>query len=106
MAFPTNRGPRNCPIEGCTGRAAMRTEMWVHFFHRHIRDNVIILEEENLPHPQFPQYDILVPWRALNGRHFDTAQCSKGAERKRRRLAEEDLRESLERAFQAYGEPL
>ena len=29
-----------------------------------------------------------------------------GAERKRRRLAEEELRESTERSFKAYGEPL
>ena len=29
-----------------------------------------------------------------------------GAERERRRLAEEELRESTERAFRSYGEPL
>ena len=49
---------------------------------------------------------MLVPWRTLNGRHLNTAQCSRGAERNRRRLAEEELRERSERAFQAYGEPL
>ena len=30
IAFPITEGPRNCPIEGCRGQAAMRTEMWVH----------------------------------------------------------------------------
>ena len=49
---------------------------------------------------------MMVPWRALNGRHLATAQCAMGVERKRIRLAEEELRESLERAFQAYREPL
>ena len=49
---------------------------------------------------------MLVPWRALNRRHLATAQCAKGAERKRRRFAEEELWEILERAFQAYGESL
>ena len=48
----------------------------------------------------------MVPWRALNGRHLATAQCAKGAERKIRRVVEEDMRESAERAFQAYGKPL
>ena len=49
---------------------------------------------------------MLLPWITLNGRHLTTTQCAKGEESKRRRLAEEELRESLERAFQAYGEPL
>ena len=49
---------------------------------------------------------MLVPWRALNGRHPATAQCTRGAERKRRRLAEAETRESSERAFEAYGEPI
>ena len=49
---------------------------------------------------------MLMPWRALNRRHVATAQCGRGAEKKRRRLSEEELRESLERVFQAYGAPL
>ena len=40
----------------------------------------------------------------LNGRHLGTEQCAKGAERKRRRLAETETRENLERAFHAYGQ--
>ena len=32
--------------------------------------------------------------------------CRKGAERKRRRIAEEELRDSMERAFEAYGKPI
>ena len=49
---------------------------------------------------------MLAPWSALNRRHLATALCAKGVERKRRRLSEEDQRESTERAFQAYGQPL
>ena len=49
---------------------------------------------------------MLVPWCDLNGRYLATAQCARGAEKKRRRLAEEELRESSERAFQAYGASL
>ena len=50
--------------------------------------------------------DMLVPWRALNTRHKDTAMCRSGAERKRRRLTEAEIRESTEMAFEAYGEQL
>ena len=106
MASRTAGGPRNYPVVGCLGQAATRLVMWVHFSHRHVWDNIIILEEGNLPHPQFSRCDILVPWRAMNGRNLATAQFSKGTERKCRRLAEEELRNNLERDFQAYLEPL
>ena len=106
MSFPAKGVPWRFPFEGCPGQAATRTAMRVHFLHRHVWDNMVILEEGNLPHQQFPLCDMLVPWHALNRRHIGTAQCARGADQKRRRLAEEELRESLERAFQAYGELL
>ena len=72
MAFPARAGPRPCPVKGCSGRASARTAMRVHFLHRHVRDTVVILEEEYLPNPQFFLCDILVPWKALNGNHRRT----------------------------------
>ena len=93
-------------MEGCPGQAGTRTAMRMHFFNRHVQDIVIILEEGNLLHPQCPKYDMLVLWRALNGRHHATAKCAKGTEQKRRRMAEAELRESTERDFEAYGKPL
>ena len=50
MDFPKG-GAQICPVEGCPGRAGTRTAMRVHFWRRHVRDTVIILEEGNLPHP-------------------------------------------------------
>ena len=49
---------------------------------------------------------MLVPRWALNGRNPATSQCERGAEQKRRRLAEAETRESSERDFEAYGEPI
>ena len=49
---------------------------------------------------------MLVPRRTLKERHPAIAQCARGGEQKRRRLAETELRESTERAFKAYGRPL
>ena len=77
--------------------------MRVHFSRRHVRDTVIILEEGNLPHPRCEECDMLVPWRSLNGRHKDTEMCRSGAIKKRRRETETEIRESTERAFEAYG---
>ena len=79
-----------------------RTAMRVHFMHRHVLDTMVMLEEGKFPHPRCAKCDMQVPRRVLNGRHPGTAQCAKGAERKRRRLAEAETRENLERAFEAY----
>ena len=80
--------------------------MRVHFWRRHVWDVVIILEEGNLPHSRCPRCDILVPWQSLNRRQNSTAMCKSGAERKRRQLAETEVRESTEMAFEVYGEQL
>ena len=103
MSFLEKGGTRKFPVAGCSDRVATRTAMRVHFVHRHVLDTVAILEEGNFPHPRCAQCNMLVPWRALNGRHPGTAQCRKGAERKRQRLAETETRESSEWAFEAYG---
>ena len=80
--------------------------MRMHFCNRHVRDIVIILEEGKFPHPRCSRCNILVPWRALNGRHHATAMCKKGAERRRQRMAEAELWYSTEMAFEAYGKLL
>ena len=49
---------------------------------------------------------MLVPWQSLDGRHKITAMCRSRAERKRRRLAETEVRENTEMAFEVYGEQL
>ena len=46
--------------------------MRVNFWQRHVRDTVVILEEGNLPHPQLPLCDMLVPRKDLNGTHKRT----------------------------------
>ena len=52
MAFPATGVLRKFPVEGCPEQSSMRTAMRVQFSHRHVRDNVIILEELNLLHPR------------------------------------------------------
>ena len=104
--FLTKGGPRGCPVEGFPGRAGTRAEMKMHLCNWHVREILIILEEGNLPHPRCSRCDMLVPWRALNGKHHDTAMCRSGAEQKRRRMAEIELGESTEMAFEAYGKQL
>ena len=48
----------------------------------------------------------MVPWKALKERNIFTSQCAKREEWKIRRLSEEDMRESMNWAFQAYGRSL
>ena len=60
----------------------MRIAMRVHLLCPHVLDTMFILEVGNLPHPRCTQCNMLVPWRALNGRHPDTAQYARGEETK------------------------
>ena len=77
LEFPKG-GAMECPVEGCPGRAGTRTAMHVHFWRKHVRDTIIILEEGNLPHPRCTNCDMFVPWRALNGCHKSTEMCRRG----------------------------
>ena len=106
MSFPAKGGPRSCPVEGRPDRVVTRKAMRVHFLHWHVLKTVVILEDGTPLHPRCAQCDMMVPRRALKGRHPATAQCARGAEPKRRQLAEAKTRESSERAFEAYEEPL
>ena len=106
MSFPQRAGPRTCPVEGCSERASMRTAMRVHFWNRHVRDTVVILEEGNLPQPRRPLREMLVLLRSLNRMHRCTEKRKRGVERNQRRLAEEEEREVTTRAFSAYRRPL
>ena len=72
MAFLTRSGPRPCPVEGCSGRASTQTAMRVHFWHRHVRDTVVILEEGNPSYTRCPLCDMLVVYKALTGMHRRT----------------------------------
>ena len=101
--FPKG-GAKACTVEGCPGRVRTRTAMRVHFWRRHMQEIIIILEEGNLPHPRCANCDMFVLWRALNGRHKSTEMCRNGADRKRRRLAEAEVRYSTEIAFEVYGQ--
>ena len=58
------------------------------------------------PHPHLPLCNMLVHCRTLNGRHPATTQCARKAKQKRRRLAEAEMRDITERAYEAYGKPL
>ena len=106
MMFPVKSGLRPFSVEGCSGRVATWTLMWVHFWHRHVQENVVIMEESNLLHPRFSLCELLVPLRSLKRMHRHTSQFRKGAERKRQILKEEEERLVIFRAFSAYGRPL
>ena len=49
MEFPAKSGPRPCPFKGCSVQVSTWTAMKVHFWNRHTRDTVVILEEEPPP---------------------------------------------------------
>ena len=92
MHSPAKDGRRRLPVEVCPGVLETRAAMRVHFVHRHVHNTMVILEEGNPPLPRCPRCDLQVSRKALNGRHLGTSQCRTGTERKRRRLAEAEMR--------------
>ena len=74
MLFPAKAGTMPYTVKGCSAQVSTQTRIRVHVWYRHVRDNMVILEEGNLHHPQCPLCDIMVPWRSLNGMHQCTEQ--------------------------------
>ena len=52
LAFTARAGPRPFPVEWCSGRVSTQTEMVIQYWHRHVRDTMVILEKVKLPHPR------------------------------------------------------
>ena len=61
MAFPKKSGLRHCLVEGCSVQSTMQSAMQVRFWHWHVRETMVILEEVNPPHPRCPLCIIIVP---------------------------------------------
>ena len=67
ISFTEKSGMRTCSVEGCSVWVATRMATRVQLWNRHVGENVVILEEGNLPQPQCTLCDMLVSWRSLNG---------------------------------------
>ena len=89
-----------------TGRATIRSTLWVNFVHGHMWDTVVIMDKGSHPLPCFPKFDMFVTWRELNARNQATVMCYRGEEMSRKKRREEEVRRRTAVDFQAYGRPL
>ena len=78
--------------------------MKLHFVYCHVWYTVVIVEEDNPPHPKFPCYGMMVMWAALNGRQLKKYQCDKGAERNQFSMAAEESQAGTD-GFQSVWTP-
>jgi hypothetical protein len=76
---PTYNMPLACPVPGCTGRGARRSNLRYHFHYRHPFDYITIDPEGHLP--KCPDCGMQVP---ITQRHRNSAKCRQGKERKRK----------------------
>jgi hypothetical protein len=106
ISFPSYADSINCPVDGCPGRATNRNNLRRHFMHRHVRDELVILEEGTALLPRCELCDMFVTYKSLNQSHQQSAYCREGAARKRQRHAREDARLASEVVFTARGVPL
>ena len=65
-----------CLVGDCGGKTTTHTNLHIHFMHRRVWDMLVILGEENIPHPCCPDCGMFVPWAALNRRHPETSLYS------------------------------
>ena len=72
MDFPKMEGTMPCPFKGCSGQASTCTAMMIHFWHRYVRDTMVILDEGNISHPRCSLCDMMLPWESLNRMHRRT----------------------------------
>ena len=93
VSFPKHLSRLQCPVAGCLGGALSRTNLRIHFAHRHMQYNIVILEEGNRPYPWFPQCNIFMPKKAVNSWHLVIAFWRRGMERNWSCLAEKEERE-------------
>ena len=106
VSFTTILARLRCHVEGCRGSASSRTNLRVHFSHRHSKYSIVILEEGNQPHPQCPQCEMFVPQEALNSAHQTSAMCQCGLERKRWGLVIVEMEERMGIFVSVYEAPL
>ena len=64
------------------------------------------MEEGNRPHSLYPECNMFLPLEEINHRHPTTELFTRGAERKKGWLEEEEARVGVVMAFQEYGQPL
>ena len=93
-------------MEGCLGGALNWTNIRVHCAHLHTWNTIVILEEGNQPYSRYPQCDMFVSHKTLNGRILTTAFCRRRSKRKGYCLVEEEARAGADTSFTAYGVPL
>ena len=79
-----------CPVEEYLDWASNPTNLWVHFFHCHAQETIMILKGDNRHCSKCSKSDMFVSHTTLNSWHLATAVCCMGEERKQRRLEEEN----------------
>ena len=78
------------PVRFCRVRAKKCTYLQIHYVSLHVQETVVMMEESNLPQRRCLVWNIIVLWELLNHCHSNTALCTRGEERRIRKLAEEE----------------
>ena len=92
-----NPGKLNPKTKGAKG------DLMTHLMHRHVKENIVILDEGNHPIPICNMCDMFVPWKEPNSWQYHTDMCNWGSEQKRCQIAAEVARGRYEIAFMIYG---
>ena len=106
VSFPYMEGSMEWFGKWFKGLETSHTNLRINSVHCHVWNIIVIMKEDNLPQPQCPGCNIVLPWLTLNKRHPNTALCTGGAKRNHWSLAEEEAWAGYKTAFWEYSHPL
>ncbi len=95
QAIADATGTYFCPVPACVGVACSKAVLRSHFLRHHPQDLVRCPTEGSLPLPQCDRCGLLITCAAMNGRHYETALCRDGVERRVQYAAAERAHISL-----------
>ena len=67
-------------MEGCTGSSTIRTNLQLHYMHRHMEDIVVVINEGTVTHSRYEQCDMFIPQGKMEGGHLGPKICKIGDE--------------------------
>ena len=73
VALPQTSQSIDCPVEGYSGRATNGPNLWMKFMHRHMEENIVILNEVTNPHTGCDQGGMFILQEEMSSVHLDTA---------------------------------
>jgi hypothetical protein len=104
VSFPLYCQSIACPVEGCTGKASTRANLWSHFMYKHLEDDIVMMEEGALPICLY--CGMITSYSSLASRHKNVWQYKQGKEIKHKCSITLEAQRALQVVFNINDNPI